>query len=159
MSVPVTLTGGRAAEEIGGGALLLVLDATDPVSIADAAGQVQDLDILVNSAGIVVDGKPATEADVDSFRATYEINVFGVVAVTNAFLFALRPSAHPRIFNVSIGTGSPAWSTGPNPQFAHQTAGSGAAYRSSKTALDALPVYYAQALAAASVKSMPLRLG
>jgi hypothetical protein len=66
--------------------------------------------------------------------------VFGVVAVSNAFLPALRRSAHPRIVNVSSGTGSLTWSTGPNPQFDYQAAGmgSGAAYRSSKTALDAL---------------------
>ena len=45
--------------------------------------------------------------------------------------------------------GSLTWSTGPNPQFDYQAAGtgSGAAYRSSKTALDALTVFYAQALA------------
>jgi hypothetical protein len=42
------------------------------------------------------------------------------------------------------GTGSLGWSTGPNPQFAYQTAGTAAAYRSSKTALNALTVYYAQ---------------
>jgi NAD(P)-dependent dehydrogenase (short-subunit alcohol dehydrogenase family) len=77
---------------------------------------------------------------------TYETNVFGVVAVTNAFLPALRRSAHPRIVNVSSGTGSLTWSTGPNPQFDYRRAGtgSGAAYRSSKTALDALTVFYAR---------------
>ncbi len=82
-------------------------------------------------------------------RRTYETNVFGVVAVTNAFLPALRRSAHPRIVNVSSGTGSLTWSTRPNPQFDYQAAGkgSGAAYRSSKTALDALTVFYAHALA------------
>jgi NAD(P)-dependent dehydrogenase (short-subunit alcohol dehydrogenase family) len=95
----------------------------------------------------MVDGKPATEASVDEFRQTYETNVFGVVAVTNGFLPALRRSGHPRIVNVSSGTGSLGWSTGPNPQFAHQTGGTAAAYRSSKTALNALTVYYAQALA------------
>lgn len=43
------------------------------------------------------------------------------------------------------GTGSLTWSTNPNPQF---TPGSGgaAAYRSSKAALNALTVFYAQTL-------------
>jgi NAD(P)-dependent dehydrogenase (short-subunit alcohol dehydrogenase family) len=90
--------------------------------------------------------------DADSFRRTYETNVLGVVAVTSAFLPALRRSAHPRIVNVSSGTGSLAWSTGPNPQFACQTGGTGAACRSSKTAVSALTVYYAQALAADGFK-------
>jgi len=124
--------GKRAVDEIGGNARLLVVDVTDAASIDAAAAQVEVLDVLVNNAGVMIDGNAATEADVDSFRRTYETNVFGVLAVTNAFLPALRRSAHPRIVNVSSGTGSLGWSTGPNPQFAYQTAGTSAAYRSSK---------------------------
>jgi NAD(P)-dependent dehydrogenase (short-subunit alcohol dehydrogenase family) len=120
--------GQRAVDEIGGNARLLVVDVTDAASIAAAAAQVEVLDVLVNNAGIMVDGRTAIEADVDSFRRTYETNVFGVLAVTNALLPVLRRSAHPRIVNVSSGTGSVGWSTGPNPQFAYQTGGTGAAY-------------------------------
>jgi NAD(P)-dependent dehydrogenase (short-subunit alcohol dehydrogenase family) len=138
--------GQRAVDEIGGGARLLVLDVTEATSIADATRQVDDLDVLVNNAGIMVDGRTPPEADVDSFRRTYETNVFAVLAVTNAFLPALRRSARPRIVNISSGTASLTWSTGPDPQFA-VSGGGGAAYRSSKTALNALTVFYAQALA------------
>jgi NAD(P)-dependent dehydrogenase (short-subunit alcohol dehydrogenase family) len=140
--------GEAVAGQFGGRAL--VLDVTDADSVAAAAASVSTLDVLVNNAGISLDtGALVTETDVEVFRRTYETNVFGVVAVTNAFLPALRRSAHPRIVNVSSGTGSLTWSTGPNPQFDYQAAGtgSGAAYRSSKTALDALTVFYAQALA------------
>jgi len=140
--------GADVAAEIGGRPLLL--DVTDAESIAVAASTVSELDVLVNNAGISLDtGIRVTETEVDVFRRTYETNVFGVVAVTNAFLPALHRSTHPRIVNVSSGTGSLTWSTGPNPQFDYQAAGtgSGAAYRSSKTALDALTVFYAQALA------------
>ena len=119
---------------------------TGATSVADAAQQVHDLDILVNNAGIMVDGQTAPEADVDSFGRTYETNVFAVLAVTNAFLPVLRRSARPRIVNISSGTGSLTWSTGPDAQFAG-SGGTGAAYRSSKTALNALTVFYAQALA------------
>jgi NAD(P)-dependent dehydrogenase (short-subunit alcohol dehydrogenase family) len=132
------------------GARPLLLDVTDPESIASAAAAVSELDVLVNNAGISLDtGARVTETDVEAFRRTYETNVFGVVAVTNAFLPALRRSLHPRIVNVSSGTGSLTWSTGPNPPFDYKSAGagSGAAYRSSKTALSALTVFYAQALA------------
>jgi NAD(P)-dependent dehydrogenase (short-subunit alcohol dehydrogenase family) len=151
--------GRRAVDEIAGSVRLLVVDVTDAASVADAAAQVEDLDVLVNNAGVMIDGSAATEADVDSFRRTYETNVFGVVAVTNAFLPALRRSARPRIVNVSSGTGSLGWSTGPNPQFAHETGGTGAAYRSSKTALNALTAYYAQALAAEGFKVNALAPG
>jgi NAD(P)-dependent dehydrogenase (short-subunit alcohol dehydrogenase family) len=143
--------GQRAVQEIGGQARLLILDVTDDKSIAEAARQVDDLDILVNNAGILVDSRSPVEADVDSFRRTFDTNFFGVLAVTNAFLPALRRSARPRIVNVSSGTGSLGWSTAPEPKFP-AARGSGAAYRSSKTALNALTVFYAQALAGEGFK-------
>jgi NAD(P)-dependent dehydrogenase (short-subunit alcohol dehydrogenase family) len=151
--------GRRAVDEIGGGARLLVLDVTDADGIADAARQLEALDILVNNAGISLDTSAAPDdIDIDTFRRTYETNVFGVVAVTNAFLPLLRRSARPRIVNVSSGTGSLGWSTGPNPQF-RPGSGAGAAYRSSKTALNALTVYYALELADAGVKVNALAPG
>ncbi|MFE2425818.1 SDR family oxidoreductase [Streptomyces sp. NPDC059373] len=150
--------GEQAVKEIGGDARLLVLDVTDGASIADAARRIGSLDILVNNAGIMVDGSSPPEADVDSFRRTYETNVFGVLAVTNAFLPALRRSAGPRIVNVSSGTGSLTWSADPEHQFA-VSAGSGAAYRSSKSALNAVTLFYAQALAAEGFKVNALAPG
>ncbi len=152
--------GAEAAGQFSGHPVLL--DVTDADTIAAAAAAVPKLDVLVNNAGISLDtGAPVTETGVEVFRRTYETNVFGVVAVTNAFLPALRRSAHPRIVNLSSGTGSLTWSTGPNPQFDYQAAGtgSGAAYRSSKTALNALTVFYAQALAGDGVKVNALAPG
>ncbi|GHJ40495.1 SDR family oxidoreductase [Streptomyces sp. TS71-3] len=150
--------GERAAEEIGGDARLLVLDVTDAGSVAEAARQVDHLDVLINNAGIMADSRPAPEADIDSFRRTYETNVFGVLTVTNAFLPALRRSARPRIVNVSSGTGSLTWSADPDRAFAVH-AGSGAAYRSSKTALNALTLFYAQTLAEEGFKVNALAPG
>lgn len=150
--------GQRAVAEIGAGARLLVLDVTDPDGIARAATQVDRLDVLVNNAGISTSLAEPADTSVEEFRRTYETNVFGVVAVTNAFLPALRRSAHPRIVNISSGTASLTWSTNPNPQF---TPGSGgaAAYRSSKAALNALTVLYAQTLAADGFKVNALAPG
>ncbi|WP_274911504.1 SDR family oxidoreductase [Streptomyces sp. WZ-12] len=150
--------GQRAVEEVGGGARLLVLDVTDADSVARAAARVERLDVLVNNAGIAPTLVPPTGATVEEFRRTYETNVFAVVAVTNAFLPVLRRSPHPRIVNVSSGTGSLTWSTHPNPQFAPGSGGA-AAYRSSKTALNALTVCYAQTLAAEGFKVNALAPG
>ncbi|MYS23747.1 NAD(P)-dependent dehydrogenase, short-chain alcohol dehydrogenase family [Streptomyces sp. DvalAA-14] len=138
--------GQRAVEEIGAGAHLLILDVSDPDGIAKATAKVDRLDVLVNNAGVALSLAPPAETDAEEFRRTYETNVFGLVAVTNAFLPALRRSPHPRIVNISSGTASLTWSANPNPQF---TPGSGgaAAYRSSKAALNALTVLYAQTLA------------
>jgi NAD(P)-dependent dehydrogenase (short-subunit alcohol dehydrogenase family) len=159
--------GARSAEkgrhtvgQLGDATRFVVLDVTAPAAIAAAVAQLDQLDILVNNAGISPDAAAAPDATVEAFRQTYETNVFGVVAVTNAFLPLLRRSMHPRIVNVSSGTGSLAWSTGPNPQFDHTSAAGGAAaYRSSKTALNALTVFYAQALAADGFKVNALAPG
>ncbi|MBB5159586.1 SDR family oxidoreductase [Saccharopolyspora phatthalungensis] len=150
--------GQQAVGEIGGDARLLVLDVTDAGSVTAAAAQVDRLDVLVNNAGISVSLAPPTGTDVEEFRRTYETNVFAVVAVTNAFLPALRRSAHPRIVNISSGTGSLTWSTTPNPQFPSGSAGA-AAYRSSKAALNALTVFYAQELAEEGFKVNALAPG
>jgi NAD(P)-dependent dehydrogenase (short-subunit alcohol dehydrogenase family) len=150
---------GRAAvAEIGDRARLLVLDVIDDASVATAARAIGDLDILVNNAGIGDDPRPAPETDVDSFRRMFETNVFGVVAVTNAFLPALRRSARGRIVNISSGTGSLGRSTSSDPRFAFG-AGDAAAYRTSKAALNALTVFYAQALADAGIKVNALAPG
>src|SRR6476469_8245746 len=152
--------GARVAAYIGAEALCL--DVTIGDSISAAAAQVTHLDALINNAGISLDtGTVISDTDVDVFRRTYETNVFGVVAVTNAFLPALRRSSRGRIVNVSSGTGSLAWSTGPNPQFDHRAAstGAGAAYRSSKAALNAITVFYAHALAADRIKVNALAPG
>lgn len=149
--------GRRAAESIGPAARPLHLDVTDAASIAAAAARVRQLDVLVNNAGIMVDGAQPDEADVDSFRRTYETNLFGVLAVTNAFLPALRRSARARIVNVSSGTGSLGDSAAPDSPF--PPTGQGAAYRSSKTALNALTLFYAQALAADGIKVNALAPG
>lgn len=117
---------GRAAvDELDGDARLLVLDVTDPASIADATGRIEALDVLVNNAGINLGAEEAPTTDVDIFRRTFETNVFGVVAVTYAVLPALRRSPHPRIVNLSSGTGSLGWSTGSTRSSTTTTAGVG----------------------------------
>lgn len=150
--------GERAALEIGGAARLLVLDVTDSGSVERAVARIEHLDVLVNNAGVQPVTVPPAETGVEDLRRTYETNVFGVVAVTNAFLPALRRSAHPRVVNVSSGTASLTWSTHPNPQFAHGSPRS-AAYRSSKAALNALTVFYAQELAEDGIKVNALAPG
>lgn len=152
----------KVAAQLGGRALHL--DVTDPASIAAAAQQVGELDALVNNAGIQPDfDVPLLEVGFQVLQQSYTTNVFGVVAVTNALVPTLRRSVAPRIVNVSSGTASFAWSTGPNPQFDWQAAaGNGgryAVYRSSKAALNALTLYYAQVLAPEGFKVNALAPG
>ena len=141
--------GAAACARLGPGALPVLIDVTDETSIATAAAAVDRLDALVNNAGINPGGEDISHTSLEQFRSAFETNVFGLITVTQAFLPALRRSTQPRIVNISSGTGSLTWSGGDNPQFEWQRVkGGGIAYRSSKTAVNAITLMTAQALEA-----------
>lgn len=86
----------------------VVLDVTDADGVAAAVQSVEEalggapLDGLVNNAGIALGG-PIEFLDIDRLRLQLEVNVVGLVAVTQAFLPLLRRGSG-RIVNVgSIG--------------------------------------------------------
>lgn len=139
--------GRSAAQDLGPAVRVVQLDVTSPASISTAVERIDGLDILINNAGVNPGGEDITGTTLDQLRTAYETNVFGLIAVTQAFLPALERSAHPRIVNVSSGTGSLTWNSGPNPQFDwERVRGGGLAYRSSKTAVNAVTLLTAQAL-------------
>jgi NAD(P)-dependent dehydrogenase (short-subunit alcohol dehydrogenase family) len=138
------------------------LDVTDPETIAAAADLIEAeyrrLDILINNAGISRDRPhPPTELPVAALREIYETNVFGVVAVTNAMLPLLRKSPAGYIGNVSSGLGTVAFLTDPNSplwQYANLLG-----YNSSKAALNAITLIYANTLREAGIKVNALSPG
>lgn len=139
--------GKRAVAALGVGARVVQLEVTDPQSVAAAAARVGELDILINNAGVNPGGEDIEGTTLEQLRRAYETNVFGLIAVTQEFLPALRRSGHPRIVNISSGTGSLTWNSSPNPQFDwERVQGGGLAYRSSKTAVNSITLLTAQAL-------------
>ena len=130
------------------------LDVTDPGSVEAAVDRIETetgrLDVLVNNAGVMVEwGVESTEVTAARFRETYEVNVFGVVTVTAACVPLLRRSGNPRIVNMSSGLGSLTLLSDPASPF--PTRGF-LAYGSSKAALNALTLIYADALRADGIK-------
>lgn len=134
-------------------ARLLVLDVTAPETIEAAAALVEaesgHLDVLVNNAGISTGFEPPSQVTLEQLRETFETNVFGVVATTNAFLPLLRRSAGPRIVNVSSGLGS---TTRLAQSVESGTGMNAVAYQASKAALNMISVSYAKELRAAGFK-------
>ncbi len=85
----------------------LILDVTDSEQIAAAAERVSEkspagLAGLVNNAGVGVGG-PLELIPIDDFRRQVEVNLIGQVAVTQAFLPALRKARGRVVFLSSIG--------------------------------------------------------
>ncbi|HEL5029382.1 TPA: SDR family NAD(P)-dependent oxidoreductase, partial [Stenotrophomonas maltophilia] len=88
------------------------LDVTDAASIAEAVEQVRQrhgrLDILVNNAGIMIENpaQAPSEQSLDTWKRTFDTNVYALVAVTQAFLPLVRQAKSGRIVNVSSMLGS-----------------------------------------------------
>jgi short-subunit dehydrogenase len=97
-----------AAEAKAGGHPLetLRIDVTDATSIESAKRAVDEmtggygLDVLVNNAGYGALGPTELITDAD-MRAQYEVNVFGLMAMTRAFVPAMRERGQGRVVNVS----------------------------------------------------------
>jgi NAD(P)-dependent dehydrogenase (short-subunit alcohol dehydrogenase family) len=88
----------------------LVLDVTDQrtidAAVAEVNGKFAKLDILVNNAAIVAERTPPSECQIENFRKTFETNVFGLFAVTKAFLPLIRRAPAGRIVNLSSAVAS-----------------------------------------------------
>jgi NAD(P)-dependent dehydrogenase (short-subunit alcohol dehydrogenase family) len=134
---------GAVAELTGEGldARPLVLDVTDPESVAAAAKQVDSehgrLDVLVNNAGIVAERDGTSP---EAFQKTFQTNVIGVHSVTTALLPLLRKGSQARVVNLSSELGSLALLADPTSE---QAAVPLFAYNSSKAALNVLTVMFA----------------
>ena len=80
------------------------LDVADRIAVAEFPDVVADehggVDVLVNNAGVAVGGTFEQVSDED-FEWLFEINFWGVVRLTRAFLPLLRASEDARIVNLS----------------------------------------------------------
>ena len=143
----------RALRAEGADARFVQLDVTDDASVRQAADWIEReygrLDILVNNAGIA-QGNPPSQTDLDAMREVYEVNVFGVIRVTNAMLPLLRRAPAARIVNVSSEVGSISSQTDPASPLARMPAS--LAYPSSKSALNMITAMYAKELRDTPIK-------
>ena len=137
----------------GADATFVRLDVSSDASVRAAAAWIEReygrLDILLNNAGIAR-GNPPSQTDLDLMREVYEVNVFGVIRVTNAMLPLLRRAPAARIVNVSSEVGSITSMTDPASPLAQMPAG--LAYPSSKAALNMITAMYAKELQDTPIK-------
>ena len=93
-------------------AQLLLISPTDAASIAQAVREVEEkfgvLDVLINNAGMLLPGDfaPPAQVSVEVLRETFDLNVFGMHSVTQAFWPLLNRSTGARLVNISSSLGS-----------------------------------------------------
>ncbi|MFV8172099.1 SDR family oxidoreductase [Mycolicibacterium peregrinum] len=89
------------AEQLG--APTWPLDLTDADSIESATEVLAELDVLVHNAGVLYPGR-VSESIAEQWRASFEVNVTGAVALTLALLPALRAAGGHVVF-INSGAG------------------------------------------------------
>lgn len=152
------LRGHEAAERLadGGADVTFVpLDVTSDESVAAAVTMVGEhtdrLDVLINNAGVTGETIgtaetltrqfiPVEETRPQHLMPVFDVNVFGPVRVTHAFLPLLRAGHDPRVVMVTSGAGSLTIAT--DPQRA-ESAFPHLMYPTSKAALNMITVQYA----------------
>jgi len=126
------------------------LDVTDATSVERFAAWLEHkhgrLDVLVNNAGAIFDGKggggkSALEVEPQSVLQSFETNTLGAYRLTQRLAPLLRQSGAGRVVNVSSGMGQLSEMNGGSP-----------GYRLSKAALNAVTRVFSEELGARGVK-------
>jgi len=127
---------------------VIALDVSSQDSVNAARAEIGRktavLDALVNNAGIN-GGLPQTAlgSDIAVMNEVFNVNLYGVVRVTQAFIDLLREATQPRIVNVSSSGCSLTLNSDPSWKYYHHK---GAIYLPSKAALNMYTIVLAYEL-------------
>ncbi|AOF93761.1 SDR family oxidoreductase [Sinorhizobium sp. RAC02] len=121
-----------------------VTAAVDRVGLEDGR-----LDVLVNNAAVPGQFVDPAEQELADIRRVYEVNVFAPIRIIQAFLPLLRASPAANVVNVSSELGSLGALSDPTSEFYGVNA---LGYNSSKSALNAVTVAFAKALAESGIR-------
>ncbi len=104
--------------------------------VASIESKYEKVDVLINNAGIYIDGKDLTyNIDLNKLEQTLQTNLYGPIALSKGLVPLLQKSNDPRIINVSSGMGATT-----------DIAGGYPSYRISKAALNAFTINLAAEL-------------
>lgn len=77
----------------------LVVDVTDAAAVAGAVEATGDIDILINSAGVIGPNKPLWEITDEEWSGTFAVNVTGIFHLCRAVVPGMRTRGWGRIVN------------------------------------------------------------
>lgn len=132
---------------------LVRLDVTDQTTIAAALGKITDrhgrVDVLVNNAGIMIDGRTGIlELSPSVFLNTLQTNVLGPLLLCQACIPLMKKNGYGRIVNISSTLGSLNDIIRPDSSYAEVQA---PAYRLSKALLNGITVLVAREVRGANI--------
>ncbi|MGF9566666.1 SDR family NAD(P)-dependent oxidoreductase [Neorhizobium sp. BT27B] len=135
-------------------ARFLAIDVADDASVQKAAARLSDeidaLQVLVNNAGILVDvTTPSSQIPMEDIKLTFEVNLFGPIRVTQAFVLLLKAARDARVVMMGSGVGSLALITDPTSLYSSVNL---LDYTASKVALSAVTVSFAKELEPFGIK-------
>jgi NAD(P)-dependent dehydrogenase (short-subunit alcohol dehydrogenase family) len=134
-------------------AQFISLDVTCQKAIDEAASYIGDkfgkLDILVNNAGVFMEEKVPSALDIETLTTVFETNVFGVFRTTKAMIPLLLKSDKARIVNISSSLGSLTLHSDPDFELGSFLV---LGYNTSKTAVNALTLFFAKELKNTTIK-------
>lgn len=94
----------RVPKQLQDSVRFIVMDVTDDRSVASAVHQVLaeagQLDLLVNNAGVGIFG-PIEEVSIAMTKQQFDVNLFGLLRVTQAVIPHMRQRRSGRIINIS----------------------------------------------------------
>jgi NAD(P)-dependent dehydrogenase (short-subunit alcohol dehydrogenase family) len=83
------------------------LDVTDDDSVRAAVARVQQVDVLVNNAGVYLDeSESAVAVPIETVETTLDTNLVGALRLCQAVIPGMRKRRYGRIVNVSSGYGN-----------------------------------------------------
>ena len=120
----------RLANESENKIQILALDVTDPVSIKEAAAELdgQAIDVIINNAGVMgAQGQAIGNINYKTWAEVLDVNTMGPMRISEVFVdHVARSKRHRLIVTITSGMGS----------IADNTSGGSIAYRSSKAAVN-----------------------
>ena len=120
--------------------LIEKLDITSENDIENLANTIKNkfnkLDVLINNAGIISENNQPSTIQLSEVKRVMDTNFFGTWSLSQKMIPFLKNSAEAQIINISSGMGA-----------LNDLSGNYAAYRISKSALNALTIMLANELA------------
>jgi 3-oxoacyl-[acyl-carrier protein] reductase len=93
----------NAVQKIGPNTKIFSCDITEYERVVEVFDKIENVDVLVNCAGILGPTKPLVDSEIRNMRRVLDVNLFGTVNCCKAAISKLENSERGKIINISGG--------------------------------------------------------